>query len=132
MSAARHVNPNPHKPEVGRATYWLYLDPHGKRAKPPAVPKPVQLGVAGRAWWTWAWNQPQSQMWDDSMAMVIGRRASIENFLCKNPTPALFTQLRQWDETLGLTPRGLLMLHWVIGYAPVAETGGESGIVKIA
>jgi hypothetical protein len=41
----------------------------------------VDLGVAGMAWWEWAWHTPQAAAWDDGSIVTVARRASVEDDL---------------------------------------------------
>lgn len=53
----------------------------GRKGAPPRPPKWVELGVAGTAWWKWAWKTPQATAWDIGVRPVIARRASLEDDL---------------------------------------------------
>lgn len=53
----------------------------GRKGRPPNPPASYVLGPAGRAWWRWAWSQPQALAWDSGALYVIARRAVLEDDL---------------------------------------------------
>jgi hypothetical protein len=53
----------------------------GFRGETPRVPTGYKLGRAGRAWWRWAWRQPQAAAWDTGSHYGLARRAQLEDDL---------------------------------------------------
>lgn len=53
----------------------------GRPGRAPTVPKPYRLGEAGRAWWKWAWKQPQAVHWEAGHLYVVVRRSLLEDEL---------------------------------------------------
>jgi hypothetical protein len=55
------------------------LPAEGRKGRAPKCP--YVLGVAGKAWWRWAWATPQASKWDDGSLYALGRRAQLEDDL---------------------------------------------------
>lgn len=53
----------------------------GRRGPVPKLPAWIALGMAGRAWWQWAWRTPQACAWDDGQVVKIAHRATLEDDL---------------------------------------------------
>lgn len=53
----------------------------GATSSPPKVPSFVPLGDAGKAFYRWAWRTPQAAAWHAGMALVVARRAQLEDDL---------------------------------------------------
>lgn len=54
----------------------------GRVGRSPNPPKRIELGDAGKEWWSWAWHTPQAAAWDGGgFDEVIARRAVIEDDL---------------------------------------------------
>lgn len=53
----------------------------GVKGRAPKPPKGYEFGPAGKAWWSWAWRQPQAAAWDKSVLYFAARRASLEDDL---------------------------------------------------
>lgn len=54
----------------------------GYRGRTPKPPDWIKLGVAGLAWWKWAWRTPQAARWaGGGYEVLIARRASLEDDL---------------------------------------------------
>lgn len=89
---------------------------------------PIPKLPAGRAWstedrrtWRDLWKSPQATMWDDSyvtaVAMYVAHAAAV---LSGDASAWQAQEARHMGDQLGLTPRGLLALGWVLddGSAP--------------
>lgn len=128
------------------------LSADGRQGDAPDVPSWCELGVAGTAWWAWAWATPQALAWGTNVGMEawVARRASLEDDLahlervdgldladlaaCDNPKDMLnairrvsslatgrlsiVKEMREMDDRLGLTPKGLAALRWTIVTPP--------------
>ena len=53
----------------------------GRAGPAPRLPKTADLGLAGKAWWKWAWSTPQAAAWDAGAVQVVLRRARLEDAL---------------------------------------------------
>ena len=95
---------------------------------------PVPKLPAGRAWsaedrrtWRDLWKSPQATMWDDSyvpaVAMYVSHVAAV---LSGDASAWQAQEARHMGDQLGLTPRGLLALGWVL-----PEGGGSSPVVPL-
>lgn len=119
----------------------------------PAPEPPYELRAAGRAWWAWAYALPQACGWSDGDLYVVARRAALEDDLAAlgavqgldfedlgdradhvratvARVAALATgrlqvckEMRELDDRLGLSPKGLAALRWSI----VGEQAREEG-----
>lgn len=124
----------------------------GPTGPAPAVPSWIKLGKSGRAWWRWAWTQPQACGWGTGAGfeVMVARRASLEDDdvalsavtgatelgavlgaandeaiddlmlligelkrLAGNRLSVL-REMRELDDRLGLTPKGMAALRWTI------------------
>jgi len=96
--------------------------PAAGRTDPPP-PCPYQLGAAGAAWWSWAWRTSQAAGWSDGDAYFVARRGRLED---EEQTQPVVREMREMDDRLGLTPKGLAALRWKIvpDEVPKVETGG--------
>lgn len=47
----------------------------------PRLPRGVELGAAGKAWWAWAWRTPQAAAWSPGDHYALARRAALEDDL---------------------------------------------------
>lgn len=65
------------------------LDADGPSWRPPPVPKWMQLGPAGTAWWKWAWKTPQACAWGRGSGFepLVARRAQLEDDLAAIAAP---------------------------------------------
>lgn len=89
----------------------------GRSGRAPALPAHVKLGKPGRAWWVWAWRTPQAAAWDAGSLYVIARRAVLQDEVGNvdgAPLLACMREMRELDDRLGLTPKGLVALRWTI------------------
>lgn len=101
------------------------------------IPKPPALYVFGdRAadWWAWAWRTPQACAWDDGSLFAVARRAQLEDQIetveRATERSAVAREMRELDDRLGLTPKGLAALRWKIIDAeaePKNGAGPQSG-----
>lgn len=108
-----------------------HLSPEGRSGPPPEVPVWIVLGGDGEEFWTWAWATPQAMAWGTNVGMeaFVARRAMLEDDLAATDTPtvrsAILREMREMDDRLGLTPKGMAQLRWqiVAAPAPVEATG---------
>ncbi len=139
---ARGPLPNPDKVRRNAPTIpTTSLPATGREAPVPAAPFGYDLRAAGAAWWAWAWAQPQACGWSDGDTYVLARRAALEDDLAALEAVrgldvadlddewratigriaslatgrlALMKEMRELDDRLGLSPKGLAALRWKI------------------
>lgn len=86
----------------------------------PDVPSWADLGVRGSAWWVWAWASPQAAAWGVSVGFesIVARRASLEDDFVRaddyRGRLAVMREMRELDDRLGLSPKGMAALRWTI------------------
>lgn len=123
----------------------------GRKGAAPAPPFGLDLGAEGSAWWSWAWSTPQAAGWSTGDEYLIARRAQLEDDLAAlgaivnldgldlegevekavQRIAALATgrlqlmrEMRELDDRLGLSPKGLAALRWkIIADPEQASTG---------
>jgi hypothetical protein len=103
----------------GVRSTWRTLPSAGRLD--PAPPCPIALGAAGAAggagveWWTWAWATPASTEWGAGSIYGVAHRALLEDLILSvERSGAYLTEARDVDDSLGLTPRGMVLLRWMI------------------
>lgn len=114
----------------------------GRPGRPPK--SPIELGASGSAWWSWAWKTPQAAGWSTGDLYLVARRASLQDDIdaleqidgldfaelgdradevrsAVARVAALATgrlqiarEMREIENLLGLTPKGLAALRWKI------------------
>lgn len=113
--------PKPPGEKVGRVKSPITthkLPATGRQGPPPRCP--YTLGSAGRAWWRKAWKTPQACAWNEGHIYTVARRALLEDVLERisvlNPekVSALDNRMNTLDGELGLTPKSMASLHWLI------------------
>jgi len=102
----------------------------GHKGRPPALPSWVKLASAGRAWWRFAWKTPQAAGWGPSFAPVVARRAVLEDDFAAAPDVRerlqVAREIRELDDRLGLTPKGMAALRWkIVGEHETAPAPGD-------
>lgn len=134
------------------------LPASGRKGVAPAPPFGLDLGAEGSAWWSWAWSTPQAAGWSTGDEYLIARRASLEDDLASlaavegldcgsldgaddelrklvQRIAALATgrlqimrEMREIDDRLGLTPKGLAALRWkIVDDSSTPTTGTPAG-----
>lgn len=109
-------SPNPARTNVHDVP-TLRLPAAGRTGRTPLPPAWLVLGPAGRAWWRFAWRSPQATVWLDSFAPAVARRALLEDMLVDADVKSRLTVMReanQLEDRLGLTPRSMVGMHWVV------------------
>jgi hypothetical protein len=94
------------------STVDVVLPAAGRRGRAPVCP--YELGVAGSAWWVWAWTTPQATRWDKGALYTVARRARLEDDVDSGKL-AVEKEMRELDGKLGLTPKAMADLGWTIG-----------------
>ena len=86
------------------------LPAKGRQGRSPKCP--YELGAAGKEWWSWAWHTPQAACWSVGDLYFVARRARMEDREEMGPT--VEREMRECDDRLGLTPKGMAALRWSI------------------
>lgn len=101
---------------------------HRERGGRKVVMLPAQCDLPapdmpeGRAWtgaerdrWAELWSSPQATMWDDSFVPAVAMYVVHVSAVLRGEAAAWMAQeSRHLAEQLGLTPRGMLALGWVL------------------
>lgn len=89
----------------------------GRPGRAPTSPR--KLGPSGRKWWRWAWSTPQATLWERSYGLyAVASRAQLEDDLAAidagSSRVAVVRAISDLDKRLGLDPKALAELRWVI------------------
>ena len=128
------------------------LPASGRKGVAPATPFGLNLAAEGSAWWSWAWSTPQAAGWSSGDEYLIARRASLEDDMAALATVEgldvsdlsaewrvvvekiaalatgrlqLMREMREIDDRLGLSPKGLAALRWKI--VDDSQADGDAG-----
>lgn len=129
--------PNPQRVRRNAPTIpTTNLPAGGRKGAAPKPPKWMQLDVAAKAWWAWAWSTPQAAAWSDGDLVTLARRARLEDVLGEDPANmAVSREARELDDRFGLTPKGMAALRWKIVADTVDEEdshqAGGSGVASL-
>ncbi|MEJ6019864.1 phage terminase small subunit [Corynebacterium sp. H113] len=100
------------------------LPSEGRKGRAPAWP------LAGRAPRGWAalWRLPQAVMWEKmhselAVARYLLLRVDMEDAMAekKEVKSAVFSEIRQSEDALGLSPKGMQTLRWRVRLDEVEE-----------
>lgn len=117
---------------------WVILD-RPRLKKPPVLPQPYPKGgysVQAKAEWSEWWLSPVAPMWDSADQGSVRMLLRMVDEWWDNPTAAMASQIRQFKDTLGLTPKGRQDRRWVLpGEVPPGELtvidGGKSNVRRL-
>lgn len=125
--------PDPNARRRNARPTWLKLPKAGRPGDPPKFPtaRPSQSVLA---LWAELWATPQAVAWESmggGTIRVVARyvKKSIEADKAKAPT-ALLAEVRQLEVHLGLTPKAMQALQWVIDDREIVV--GEGAAVQEA
>jgi hypothetical protein len=94
----------------------------------PKLPGGRQWSRQERALWKQLWSSPQASQWDDSHAASVAMYVChVTQVLAGDGTAWVAQEARHLADELGLTPRGMLALGWVLpdpAPAPVVPLRG--------
>jgi len=114
--------PNPNRRRRNAPTIpTTSLPAAGRKGAPPKPPRSIALGDAATAWWRWAWHTPQAAAWSKGDLYVTARRAQLEDAMAESAPASILREARELDDRLGLSPKGMAALRWVIIDAEAAE-----------
>ncbi|AIU31181.1 Hypothetical protein Cul210931_1866 [Corynebacterium ulcerans] len=111
------------------------LPSEGRSGRAPAWP------LSGRAPRGWAalWKLPQAVMWEKmhselSVARYLMLRASMEDAMAagEEVKSAVFSEIRQAEDSLGLSPKGMQTLRWRVTADEVEEHQPERRVTSPA
>lgn len=121
--------PQPLKDEAVRqrtnkATTRAELDPNGK-ARMPSFPaglfgeegdplRPRQPHTLTRRWWRVIWKSPMAPRWLEADVERLFLVAALRDRFFREPSTTLASEIRQQEQTLGLTPLDRRRLEWHI------------------
>jgi hypothetical protein len=129
--AGRGFLPTGEAAHRGKTLPTTQLPITGRTAPPPECPYDLEPG--GAKWWEWAWKTPQAAGWSDGDAYFVARRARLED---TEQTQPVVREMREMDDRLGLTPKGLAALRWKIvepdeGEKAGAPASGRKGLALV-
>ncbi len=108
---------------------WLKLPRDGHTGDPPAFPL-ARPSKTVQALWEELWSTPQAAAWATmgaGTARVVARYCKMALAAEKANAPStLISEVRQLEHQLGLTPRSMQALQWVIDDRDVVTGGGAA------
>lgn len=102
----------------------VLLPAGGSELPVPAIPPQCKLtwNRAQKARWRELWKSPQASQWDESCRGTVAALVAYEDAILTGAASAWMAQeARYASEALGLTPRAMAALGWVI------DDAGASG-----
>lgn len=128
--------PNPPKldPQRGaRGRGVVTLPAEGRKGDPPAWPL-EQVSSAELTLWRDLWTTPQAVAWERlGWTRVVARYARLA-LLAEDMNKDALAEARQLEDKLGLTPKAMRLLLWVVASDEVAEkrqaSPGARGRIK--
>lgn len=111
------------------------LPASGRPGPAPDVPGWISLGDAGSAWWEWAWRTPQACGWSTGNVVSVAHRAALEDALVASDPKSrvgVLREMRDMDDRLGLTPKGMAALRWKVVDDSPAEVKPSAGVPSLA
>lgn len=105
---------------------WRTLPANGRTGRAPAWPigKPTRSETA---LWRSLWATPQTEAWEAlGWTRVVARYTRLL-LVCESPecTAAMLGEARQLEDRLGLTPKSMRLLLWVIVENELDNTAGK-------
>ncbi|MFD9713189.1 hypothetical protein ACFWBR_34885 [Streptomyces sp. NPDC060006] len=83
---------------------------------PPALPAGREWSASETERWAQLWSSPQASQWDSSVVGLVAALVTYETLIFKDRASAwVAAEARHAYEQLGLTPRAMAALNWVIG-----------------
>jgi hypothetical protein len=115
-----HLTPNsrahrrPSSPSQRAAL--VVLPPEGCELPVPKIPRGRQWSTIEKARWKELWQSPQATQWDETAAGTVALLVTYESKLLADEGAAWIAQeARHAADALGLTPRSMAALGWVVG-----------------
>ncbi len=94
----------------------------------PDIPKPNRLGrkKLGPQLWSEYWSTPWASMWGAAEVRVVLRLVELEVEWQAEGGSKVLSEIRQIQDSLGLTPKGRRSLRWrLVDASGVVEENGE-------
>ena len=110
------------------------LPASGPSSPVPDVPAWISLGDAGMSWWEWAWHTPQACGWSTGNLVTVAHRAALEDALVSGDPKSrvgVLREMRDFDDRLGLTPKGMAALRWKVVDDSPAEVKSSPGVSSL-
>lgn len=99
------------RPRIG----FVELPAAGCNLPVPSMPAGREWSKVERARWRELWRSPQATQWDDSVTGTVALLVTYEQMLLSGTGSAwTAAEARHAADALGLTPRSLAALGWVI------------------
>lgn len=115
---AGSLNPKRSNPRVGLLT----LPAGGRQGPAPEWPLPDPPDSYEMSTWEQLWTSPQAVAWDHlGWTRVVARYARILAFAEQNASAPAWGEARQLEDRLGLTPKAMRMLLWVVAEDEVGQ-----------
>jgi len=134
LTGGRPSKPAHQRRNASAATPGVTVLPAGGRAGDPP-PWPLASETLGEeAKWLELWATPQAVMWERMGAGVVGELARYTRMFCAAvaadhatvATAHRDSEIRQLADRYGLSPLGMMRLHWAV---EEAETAGREAVV---
>ena len=126
MPAAPKHDPARRNPRVG----VLQLPAQGRQGDPPPWPLPDPPNDAEISTWRQLWATPQAVAWETlggGTVRTVGRYCRLIVSCESRPHAALHAQATALEDRLGLTPKAMRLLLWVVAQDEVAERRQQNG-----
>ena len=91
---------------------WTDIEPGPRKGRAPKPPGWAGLGVAGRAWWAWAWKLPVAKVWGEEDHPTAARRAELEDAWQSSRDSRVLAEMRHCETALGMTAKARKDLRW--------------------
>lgn len=118
MSRPPKFDPARTSPRVGP----LQLPAEGRTGRVPAWPLPGPMRVGEKEAWRSLWHTPQATAWERlGWNRVVGRYCRVMVEAEEELSVNLLAEARQLEDRLGLTPKAMRLLLWVIVGDSVAD-----------
>lgn len=118
--------PDSQRMRRNRPTFeWVTLPAEGRKGRAPKLPPVRNWSPETLRWWKDLWHSPQATQWDQSGRSAVPM-AVLYDVAQKLPerSAAIFSELRNWEDRHGLSPKALLSLRWRIEESE-AQTDAE-------
>lgn len=92
------------------------LPASGRKGRAPNIPSHIAATDELRELWRTWWSSPQATQWHtQTVKPIVGRLLALHaQEVDEGPEPRRSSEMRQLEQNLGLSPKGLRDLCWVI------------------
>ena len=103
----------------------VVLPAEGRKGEPPAWPLPDRMTINEEVMWRQLWKKPQAVAWEKfDCDRVVARYVKMA-IAAEAGDKYCYTAAGQLEDRLGLTPKAMRMLLWVVAEDEVAEKRAE-------